>query len=107
MRPTDLSGALARTSLDRGAELAEEVPLVSRLQRLEGLTLLLPRREVEVRLAKRAGPTDTFVEDGAAAIEELQRLGVLAIRPDGRVDVPDIYRYGYKIKRKGGVRKPR
>jgi hypothetical protein len=40
-------------------------------------------------------------------LDELVRLGVVAIRPDGRVDVPDIYRSGFGILRKGGVARPR
>lgn len=40
-------------------------------------------------------------------LEELVDLGVLSIRQTGKIDVPDIYRYGFKIKRKGGVARPK
>jgi hypothetical protein len=34
-------------------------------------------------------------------------IGVLTGRKDGRVDLPDIYRYGLGVKRRGGVSRPR
>lgn len=38
--------------------------------------------------------------------EDLQRLGLLEIKKDGRIDMPDLYRVGFGLGRKGGV-KPR
>jgi hypothetical protein len=31
------------------------------------------------------------------------RVGVVTMRDDGRVDVPDLYRHGFGMKRKGGA----
>lgn len=39
-------------------------------------------------------------------LDKLVRIGVLSMRPRDRIDVPDIYRYGFQIKRKGGVAHP-
>lgn len=38
--------------------------------------------------------------------EDLQRLGLLETKKDGRIDLPDLYRVGFGLGRKGGV-KPR
>ncbi|MGP9846316.1 hypothetical protein [Brachybacterium sp. 107] len=44
------------------------------------------------------------MEDGwGGIILDLVRIGVLTHRKDGRIDMPDIYRIGYEVKRKGGV----
>ena len=39
-------------------------------------------------------------------IDDLQELGVLYRTEDGRINVPDIFRVGFEIRRKGGVRPP-
>lgn len=36
--------------------------------------------------------------------EDLIRLGVFDVKKDGRIDMPDLYRVGFKLGRKGGVR---
>jgi|GEM_PF-2093247 len=38
--------------------------------------------------------------------QDLQRLGIFIIRKDSRIDMPDLYRVGFGLGRKGGV-KPR
>ena len=38
--------------------------------------------------------------------KDLERLGVIVNRKDGRIDMPDLYRVGFGLGRKGGV-KPR
>lgn len=38
--------------------------------------------------------------------EDLQRLGLMETKKDGRIDMPDLYRVGFGLGRKGGV-KPR
>lgn len=39
-------------------------------------------------------------------VEDLQRLGLMETKKDGRVDMPDLYRVGFGLGRRGGV-KPR
>lgn len=105
---TELQAALEKTSQYRARELAEEHPVVQRLEQLRDVVLLADRRSLVTRLAFiPAGTMDGFGADGGAVFDELVRLGVLTVRTDGRVDVPDIYRFGYGIKRKGGVARPR
>ncbi len=36
--------------------------------------------------------------------EDLQRLGLLEAKKDGRIDMPDLYRVGFGLGRKGGVK---
>ena len=38
-------------------------------------------------------------------VTQLSEIGVFKIRPDGRVDVPDLFMAGLGLSRKGGVRK--
>lgn len=108
LHPTELQSALEKTSKYRARELAEEHKVVNRLRRLEGMTLLADRRDIIRRLSD-GGPDDDdgFGNDGEAAFDELVHLGVFRVRDDERIDVPDIFRFGFGIKRKGGVRRPR
>ena len=40
-------------------------------------------------------------------IDDLEELGVLYRTGDGRINIPDIFRVGFGIRRKGGVRPPK
>ena len=46
------------------------------------------------------GPLST---DYDTLVDELMRLGILTMREDGRLDLPDVYRIAFRIGRKGGV----
>ncbi len=41
----------------------------------------------------------------AEFLDLLLQLGVYRKRPDGRIDVPDLFLYGLKVKRRGGVKR--
>ncbi len=44
------------------------------------------------------------LDDGAAGVrDDLETLGVFRKMRDGRIDVPDVYRLGFGLRRKGGV----
>ena len=84
---------------------------MKRLESLRGEQVLLDRNLVVDRLDRRLPDESSNPRiSGEAVLDELLRLGVLVVRDDrygkGRIDVPDIYRYGYGILRKGGVRRP-
>lgn len=100
---TELQQGLEEASKYRISELIEEHPVVRRLEGLRGFQLLAERREVVRLLARQTHVDDQLGDDGEEAFEELERLAVVSVRKDGRVDVPDIYRYAYDIKRKGGA----
>lgn len=106
--PQELYAGLENTSFHRVEELKEEHYVVDRLEGLRGLTVMTERKTIVARLSQAIGRNrDGFGDDGERALEELVQLGVLRIRDAGRIDVPDLYRYGYGIKRKGGVARPR
>ncbi len=106
--PQNLMAALKQTSQERANEIREEYPLVSRLENLRRLQVPLEADGVMNKLGLKVQGEDAGLSsDGRLIFDELVRLGVLSLRPDGRVDVPDIYRYGFGILRKGGVATPK
>lgn len=107
LTPVDLVAGLKTTSDSRVAELFEEYKFVARMKNLEGRSVLMDRHDVEKILARpRPDVPDGLGTDGERVVDELIRIGVLSVRSAGRIDVPDIYRYGLGIKRKGGVSHP-
>lgn len=108
LTPGDLAGALPNVSRKRANEVEQEYPLVGRLENLSGQRVLLDRGLVVAKLAQPiADEQEGLSRDGEIVLEELVDLGVLSIRDTGKIDVPDIYRYGFRIKRKGGVARPK
>jgi len=107
LTPLELQGALERTSKRRVDELKEEFPVVGRLASLKGRTVMLARNIAIEELSRVTPIEDEHGADGEQVLRTLIELGVMSERPDGRIDVPDIYRYGFGILRKGGVKRPR
>lgn len=103
LAPHELQQSLEKASQRRVAEISEDYRVVLRLEGLRGKTLFLTRRQVVSALGSQTS-NDGFGDDNEAAFDELVRIGVLADR-GGRIDVPDVYRYGFGIKRKGGIRR--
>lgn len=104
LHPDELRGALDGTSKRHVAQMAEEHRVIRRLENLRGAALLFDRDDVVERLAApRPGVVDGFGDDGAWVLDELLRIGVMRFRDDGRLDVPDIYRLAFGIKRQGGA----
>lgn len=102
--PTELQSSLEKASKRRVDELREDYPIVGSLESLRDETLFLSKKEVLAALRgfsknapSRLDPNDAF--------DELLRIGVLSDRGNDRIDVPDIIRYEFGIKRKGGVRR--
>jgi hypothetical protein len=52
---------------------------------------------------KGAGPAVTT----PGLVDKLVELGIVRHTRDGRIHVPDIYLFGFGLKRRGGVRRPR
>jgi hypothetical protein len=107
LTPLELQGALENTSLRRANELKEEFPVVDRLEHLRGKTVMLERRVALAALSQARAQNDEHGSDGERVLYTLIELGAMSERDDGRIDVPDIYRYGFGILRKGGVKRPR
>lgn len=107
LTPIELHGALERTSKRRVNELKEEFPVVGRLEHLRDRTVMLNRKQAVDALSRATTTEDEHGNDGEQVLRTLIELGAMSERPDGRIDVPDIYRYGFGILRKGGVKRPR
>lgn len=108
LHPDELRGAIEGTSRQHVNQTAEEHLVVMRLENLRGRVLLLDRDETVAALARpRPNVRDGFGDDGEWVLDELLRIGIVRRRHDGRLDVPDIYRFAFGIKRRGGVPRPR
>lgn len=107
LAPVELAGALDNTSRLRAKEIEEEFPVVARLENLRGKTVMLARKTAVESLSKPLAKDDEHGADGELVLHTLIDLGVMSERSDGKIDVPDIYRYGFGILRKGGVKRPR
>ncbi|NEP79379.1 MAG: hypothetical protein F6K39_15125 [Okeania sp. SIO3B3] len=107
--PSDLQGALMDTSQDRIKELTdEEYPWLKALKiGLKNLNLLTE----EEKFLKILENTEWHQEPPSRKPQEilkyLEQLGIVEIRLDRRINMPDIYRYGFEVKRKGGIKRPK
>jgi hypothetical protein len=110
LQPSDLQGALMNTSDYRIRELQEEYPWLEPLKiSLEGLTAPIPKevfleRVRDTRWTPEKQPPVTTPE---GILQYLLQIGVVESRSDGRINMPEIYLYGFKVKRKGGVKHPK
>ena len=110
LSPSQVQGALEDVSSDRIDELAEEYPWVRVLKKsLAGNTVPMARKEFAMLLKKTewetgAQPRHTQPEQ---LVDDLLSLGILRETEDKRIHVPDIYLYGFGLKRKGGIRRPK
>lgn len=108
--PTRLQGALSEVSQDRVDELTKEEYqwLQSLIARLRGKTMLMEKDEFLAMLKPEyweenevPGRTDSEI------FSILLTLGIIMETNDGRVNVPEIYLYGFGLKRKGGIKRPK
>lgn len=115
---------VAHASQIRIEEIKEDYPWVDPLlQAARGLTVPCDAKELirswtsaqlkEVRNAAKKLPPRRFSVDPTrqgrpeALIADLAELAVVYETEDGRINIPDIFRVGFGIRRKGGVRPPR
>lgn len=98
-------------------ELAEDYPWVKAvLEPLKGVTVPVVFDDIKEKWSEKFpnGPSDIdtsnrlpaqHTERGWDGIrEDLLRIGVFDIRKDRRIDMPDLYRVGFGLGRKGGVK---
>jgi hypothetical protein len=99
----------------RAREIREDFPWTERaLRALEGL--LVPCDSQRVLAAWRRAQLEKELDTDAEArrrrrhgsdlrgvLDDLVDLGVMQRLRDGRINVPDVYRLGFKMKRRGGV----
>ena len=113
LQPSDLQGALMDTSEDRIRELAqEEYPWLEALKiSLQGLEVPTPQAKFLEVLKATQWSEKSGKRPPASQPEEvlkyLLQMGIVESRSDGRINMPEIYLYGFKVKRRGGIKRPK
>lgn len=111
LSPTSFAVAINKVSELRIKELVEEeYPWLDALRTfLEGQQVPMQRQqligilqEIDWNKMERRPPST----DPNKLLEHLLELGILRRTEDKRIHVPDIYLYGFNLKRKGGIRRP-
>jgi len=115
LHPTSLRRALDQVSDEHLRTLrSREMPWLAELaERLAGCEVPMTRQEWEALLARDWPSWREQVEPGhrpprqtpAELLDFMIGLGVCRWRPDGRIDVPDLFLHGLGIKRRGGVKR--
>ena len=109
LQPSDLQGALMDTSEDRIMELQEEYPWLESLKTsLVGLKAPMPKEIflAAVEPTKWSPEKQPPVTNPEGILQYLLQLGIVESRSDGRINMPEIYLYGFQVQRKGGVKRP-
>lgn len=115
-----LKQGVQRASAIRIEEIREDYPWVAHLmQPLKGLTVPIGFEDIEARwqhhntietiTATLAGASVRLpphrLNQGASGLkDDLTELGVFQPLPNGRINMPDVYRIGFGLGRRGGVR---
>ncbi|MEB3343136.1 P-loop ATPase, Sll1717 family [Okeania sp.] len=108
--PSDLQGALMDTSQDRIKELTEEeYPWLEAFKKsLKNLNLLTEEEKFLNILKNTKWDKEPPSKKPEEILKYLEQLGIVEIRSsDRRINMPDIYRYGFEVKRKGGIKRPK
>lgn len=95
--------------------VTEDYPWIREIMTpLAGLTVPCAYHDIEQAWNIKIGSVDQLrsdrlppqhLEKGWSGIcDDLERLGIFETMKDGRINLPDIYRVGFKLGRKGGVK---
>lgn len=95
-----LRGAQVPIEKDEVVRRWDDVDLSSELSTQQSRTSELPEDDSEDQEIFATGPLNTNYE---GLIAELIDLGVMTIRTNKKLDLPDVYRIAFDIGRKGGV----
>jgi len=109
LRPTNIQGALMQTSQERITELAEEYPWIQSLKPvLKDIEVPVPRPRfiTAIERVDWGAHLPPSVKAGEQ-IDDLVELGIIEKRSDDRINIPEIYMYGFGMKRRGGIKRPR
>lgn len=109
--PARIQGALLDVSNECVQELQEEYPWLEELKNaFSGLTMLMNQEEfiehIDMDLWSEEQKKTLPASSPHEIFTVLQKLGIVMVASDGRVNVPEIYLHGFKMKRKGGLRRP-
>ena len=97
---------------DEEDELEEEYEWLRELKKaLSGVTLLIEKREfikrIQMNLWSEENQKQLPALSPQGIFDVLEKLGIVMVARDGRVNVPEIYLHGFGMKRKGGIRRPK
>ncbi|MBR8829200.1 MAG: hypothetical protein DSM107014_15100 [Gomphosphaeria aponina SAG 52.96 = DSM 107014] len=112
LKPVDLQAALMDVSQDRIRELVqEEYPWIEALkQSLKGNRVPMEKSKLLEILASTPWSNESDKKPPNSEPEEilqiLIQLGILESRLDNRINMPEIYLYGFDVKRPGGIIRP-
>jgi hypothetical protein len=106
---------IQKASEIRVQEIAEDYPWVPEvLSALSGMNVPVEFESVKKKWKEQfpGGPQSIssthlpaqHVDSWGGVRDDLRRLGLLEIKKDGRIDMPDLYRVGFGLGRKGGVK---
>lgn len=106
---------IQKASEIRVQEMAEDYPWVTKiLSTLSGMNVPVDFEEVRRKwedsfdgpehIDSERLPAQHAERGWEGVREDLRRLGLLETKRDGRIDMPDLYRVGFGLGRKGGVR---
>lgn len=94
-----IQDGVSKASQVRTAEIGEDLPWAQdALERLQNVVVPC-EREVVFRLWRNRVEKLTPLE----VMHALRNVGFVAELPDGRINVPDLYRVGFGLRRKGGL----
>lgn len=96
---TAIQDGVRKASQVRITEIGEDLPWAQAA--LEGLHDVLVPCERDVVLRKWRGRVEKLTPP--EVLDALRDVGLLAELPDGRINVPDLYRVGFGLRRKGGL----
>ncbi len=90
----------------RVEEIQEDLPWAHQaMGMLENLVVPCTRAQVFSAWRKGRlfeGASSPLPPDPEGVMEELKRTGILKVLADGRINIPDVYRLGFGLRRKGG-----
>jgi hypothetical protein len=100
------------TSNDRIKELAEEYPWLESLKgSFKNLNVPIPKEKFLEAISKTSWRESTKHQPPSTKPEEilqyLLQLNIVETRLDERINMPEIYLYGFNVKRRGGVKRPK
>lgn len=101
-----LQEGVRRASSIRAAEIQEDLPWAhGAMEQLKDLAVPCPREKV-ISAWKKGGLLSKDLRGLPSDLEgimgELGRTGIIKELTDGRINIPDVYRLGFGLRRKGG-----
>ncbi len=119
----DIKRGVQEASKIRVTEMQEDYPWVKTLMdTLQEVVVPCEFQEIETRWKNSSIPQNLtrnietgethlppqHLEDGTDGIRiDMENLGIFDPMPDGRINIPDVYRIGFGLRRKGGVKRLR